>query len=158
MRYTDIQRERTKKTETGGSMFDNTSFGKYTDIAKRQLSVLKYREDIIANNIANVETPNFKRSTVNFETHLKEALESEKSISTFKAAKTNAAHIDFEQSIDYKTVTPRRFLDWQSQNNSNGNNVSIDQETSANIKNVLTYQLITKSINDSYKRINTVLR
>lgn len=139
-------------------MFIDSSFGKYTDIAKRQLSVLKYRESVIANNIANVETPNFKRSTVNFETQLKEALLSEANTSTFQASKTHLAHIDFDAPIDYRTVAPRRVLDWQSQTNNNGNNVSLEQENSDNIKTLLAYQLLTKSLSDSYKRINLVLR
>lgn len=139
-------------------MFNQTGFGTFVDIAKRELSVLKYREEVIANNIANAETPNFKRSVVNFETHLKEALDSKNTTSRFKAAKTHEAHINFEQPLDYRTVKPRRFLDWQTQTNNNGNNVTIEQEVSDNIKTSLTYQLLTRSVNDYYRRINTVLK
>lgn len=138
-------------------MFSTTSFGKYADITRRELSVLKYRGDVIANNVANVETPNFKRSTVNFESHLKEALQSKTTIPSFVATRTNENHIKFSEPIDYRTITPRRFLDWQSQTNNNGNNVSIDQENTDNIKNLLTYNLLSQSLRDSYRRVNMVL-
>lgn len=134
-----------------------TSFGKYVDIARRELSVLKYREDVIANNIANHATPNFRRSVVNFESHLKEAIDSERYNPSFKAFKTHKNHIDFHRAIDYRTVTPRRFLDWQTQTNNNGNNVSIEQETSDNIKNTLLYNMITLNLRDSYRRINMIV-
>jgi len=38
------------------------------------------RRDVISNNIANADVPNFKRSVVNFESELKRALNSEKSV------------------------------------------------------------------------------
>lgn len=139
-------------------MFNKTGFGTYIDIARRELSVLKYREEVIANNVANAETPNFKRSAVNFETQLKEALDSKNTTSQFQAAKTHSAHIDFEQPLDYRTVKPRRFLDWQSQTNNNGNNVDMEQEMMDSHKTEMSYKLITRTMNDYYKRINTVLR
>lgn len=139
-------------------MFNNTSFGEFFDITHRRLSALKYRESVITNNIANADTPNFKRSVVNFETQLKEALLSKQVNPSFEAARTHEAHIKFDEIIDYRTVSPRRFLDWQSETKNNGNNVSMEQETSDNIKNMLTYNLLTRSLNDAYKRVNIALR
>ncbi|HZJ76293.1 MAG TPA: flagellar basal body protein, partial [Oscillospiraceae bacterium] len=47
------------------------------------------RNEVITNNIANAETPNFKKSTVSFEEILKEQLSGEK----LKGIITNAKHI-----------------------------------------------------------------
>ncbi len=54
------------------------SFGKNLEIMTRELDVAALRQNVIANNIANADTPNFKRSVVNFESQLRRALESEK--------------------------------------------------------------------------------
>ena len=44
------------------------------DIARQALSGLSQRQAAIATNIANVETPNYKRATVNFESMLRAQL------------------------------------------------------------------------------------
>ena len=58
-------------------MFLNNSFGKTVDILHRTMDAATLRQQILANNIANADTPNFKRSSLNFESELKRALESE---------------------------------------------------------------------------------
>ena len=59
-------------------MFFSGAFGKNVDIIQRELDVSIIRRNVIANNIANSDTPNFKRTVVNFESELKRALDSEK--------------------------------------------------------------------------------
>ncbi len=135
----------------------NTQFGKTLDIAWRELSTIAYRQEIIANNIANQNTPNFKRSAVNFETKLKEALDSQKHTPVIRAVKTNPKHMNFFDPIDYRTVDPRRSLDWQTQSNNNGNNVDIESEMNDARKWKQLYQLINKTIADGFKRIDIVL-
>lgn len=73
-------------------MFLNNSFGKNLDILQRTMDVSTIRQDVIANNIANADTPNFKRTVVNFEAQLKRALDSENS-RKMPAAMTNERHI-----------------------------------------------------------------
>ena len=52
------------------------------------MDVATLRRNVIANNIANANTPNFKRSDVNFESQLKRALDSEK-IDACRSASTS---------------------------------------------------------------------
>ncbi len=139
-------------------MFTNTQFGKFLDISQRSLSAKKFRFEVIANNIANAETPNFKRSEVTFENRLREALASEKYEPVLKAAKTHASHYDFFTPMDYRKVKVRRSLDWNTQALNNGNNVSIDQEVSNRLKTQLSYNLITRSVSNAFNRINIAIR
>ena len=136
----------------------NTEIGKTLDIIQRELSTITYRQNVIANNIANQDTPNFKRSTVNFETHLKEALQSEKHVPEIVAAKTHKGHVDFFDPIDYRSVTPRRVLDWQTQADNNGNNVDIDVEAVEQIKWTQMFQLLSKSMSESFKKNRHCIR
>ncbi len=46
------------------------------DPERREMDVSVLRRNVIANNLANADTPNFKRSVVNFESQLKRALAS----------------------------------------------------------------------------------
>jgi len=55
-------------------------FSKTVDILQRAMDASLIRRDVISNNIANADVPNFKRSVVNFESELKRALNSEKSV------------------------------------------------------------------------------
>jgi flagellar basal-body rod protein FlgB len=59
-------------------MFTDTSYAKTMGIAKKLLNTYAIRSEVIADNIANVSTPNFKRSDVTFEYELNRALESNK--------------------------------------------------------------------------------
>ena len=53
------------------------TFTRAVDMLQRSMDVLSLRYQVTANNLANSEVPNFKRSTVNFESELKRAFESE---------------------------------------------------------------------------------
>ena len=52
-------------------MFEGTSFGKTVDLLQRSMDVATLRRQVIADNIANADVPNFKRSVVDFESSLK---------------------------------------------------------------------------------------
>jgi len=139
-------------------MFNATNFGKTLDILHRSMDVSMLRQDVISNNIANADTPNFKRSEVNFETSLRQALESEKRGSDFPAALTNKRHIPFHRAIDYRTVRPRRVLDYLTTADNNGNNVDIEQETMDLLNNQLSYTMMSNAVNAEFARVNLVLR
>ncbi len=134
------------------------SFSKYTDLLQKGMATIQFRQSVISNNIANVTTPQFKRSEVNFETHLKEALDSESAKPSFIAKKTHPGHIDFNRPLDYQAVTPRRHLDWQTQSKNNGNNVDIEYEYTDYVKSVQLYNLMAQSLRDSFRRLNIVLQ
>ncbi len=138
-------------------MFLNNSFGKNLDILQRTMDVSMIRQDVLANNIANADTPNFKRSEVNFEAQLKRALESEKP-GTMHAAMTNERDIPFNQPMDYRSVMPRRVLDYLSQTDNNGNNVNTEQESMLLLQNQLRYNLLARSVANQFSRLNIVLR
>ena len=77
-------------------MFLGTGFGKNLDILQRSLDATTVRHSVIANNIANADTPNFKRTVVNFESALGDALASERP-PRFEAARSHPRHIPFHQ-------------------------------------------------------------
>ena len=138
-------------------MFLNNSFGKSVDILHRTMDAATLRQQILANNISNADTPNFKRSSLNFEAELKRALDSE-AVNKPQAALTNEKHISFDRTQDYRDVRPSRFLDYLTQTDNNGNNVDAEQESMLLLQNQLRYDLLTRSISNQFTQLNIVLR
>ena len=138
-------------------MFLNNSFGRTVDILHRSMDVSLMRRDIISDNIANADTPNFKRSTLNFESSLKRAIESE-DVKAFPAAMTHEKHIPFHRPVNYRTVKPRKVLDYLSSTDNNGNNVDIEQEMMSALHNQLSYDLMTRVVSNEFTKVNMVLR
>lgn len=138
-------------------MFFENNFGKTVDILHRSMDTSTLRRNVIANNLANATTPEFKRSVVNFESMLKYALSTEKN-SRFQAALTDNQHIPFHRPVDYRSVKPRRVLDFTTNAMNNGNNVDIEQESMNAMQNQLSYQLMIQSVSDMFSRVNSVLR
>jgi flagellar basal-body rod protein FlgB len=137
-------------------MFLESSFGRSLDILHRGMDVSMLRQDVIADNISNADTPNFKRSFVNFESQLRTALESEGQ-SGMQAAMTHERHIPFRQPVDYRSVQPQRQLDYLTTSDNNGNNVDIEVESMNFLNNQLLYTLMTESVNQQFSRVRMVL-
>ncbi|MBN2509638.1 MAG: flagellar basal body rod protein FlgB [Spirochaetales bacterium] len=138
-------------------MFEGNSFGKTLDLLHRNMDVTMLRRSVIANNLANADTPNFKRSTINFESELKKALDSEEK-GRFEAALTNEKHIAFDRSIDYRTVKPKKILDYLTTSDNNGNNVDIEEEMMLELENQMRYEIMVRSVANQFTQISTVLR
>jgi len=138
-------------------LFLNNSFGKSIDILHRTMDAATLRQQVLANNISNADTPNFKRSSLNFEAELKRALDSE-AVHKPQAALTNEKHISFDRTEDYRDVRPTRFLDYLTQTDNNGNNVDAEQESMLLLQNQLRYDLLTRSISNQFTQVNIVLR
>ena len=138
-------------------MFLGTGFGKNLDILHRTLDATTLRHSVIANNIANADTPNFKRTVVNFESALGDALASERP-PRFEAARSHPRHIPFHQKVSYADVRPRRVLDFLTETKNNGNNVDIEEESMNLLSNQMMYQFMSRSVADQFSRMNIVLR
>jgi len=136
----------------------SSAFGRNMEILRREMGVATLRRNVIANNIANANTPNFKRSDVNFESQLKRALDSEKVKLPFKEFITDPRHISFNKPMDWRDVRPRRVLDYLTESRNNGNNVDIEQEGIDSLNNQLVYTTLAQVISSEFQRVNIVLR
>jgi flagellar basal-body rod protein FlgB len=139
-------------------MFEGSSFGKTVDILHKGMDVAVLRRQVISDNIANADVPNFKRSSINFEASLKTALESEKAEPVLAMDTTNAKHIASFAPSDYRRVEPRRVLDYLTTSKNNGNNVDAEQEMMDSLTNQLSYTLQAQAINFEYNQVSLVLR
>ncbi|QQO07411.1 flagellar basal body rod protein FlgB [Breznakiella homolactica] len=134
------------------------NFSKTIDITHRAMDASLIRRDVIANNMANAQVPNFKRSDLNFESELKRALDSEKQKPALELTLTDSKHIPNWRARNYQDVQPRRVLDYTSTYNNNGNNVDPEQEVMLALENQLMYTLLAQAQSFEFNQISMVLR
>jgi flagellar basal-body rod protein FlgB len=138
-------------------MVSNT-FDKTVDLLHRAMDANAVRRDVIADNMANANVPNFKRSIVNFESELKRALDTEGRRPSVELNLTDPRHIPAWRPRDYRDVEVRRVLDYTSTYNNNGNNVDPEQELMLALENQMTYTLLAQSAAFEFGQISRVLR
>lgn len=126
----------------------------YEDInlLSRVLDAKLLRHEVLSNNIANVDTPNFKRSDVSFEKELKEALTRKKSI---PLKTTNMLHIQKLQDI--RNVKPRTYIQDDRGFRNDQNNVDIDKEMTELVKNTISYNIISDQIQRNLKMLQLAI-
>lgn len=135
------------------------SFTRSIDLLQRAMDVSTLRYNVTANNLANSEVPNFKRTKVNFESELKKALESEEKVrNSFKLSTSDSRHIQLNEPYDYKDVEPRRVLDYETVSKANGNNVDAETEANNILQIQMQYRLLTAMTNFEFSQLSTVIR
>ncbi|MDR2939028.1 MAG: flagellar basal body rod protein FlgB [Clostridiales bacterium] len=111
-------------------------------IIEFSLQSLAVRNNIIQNNIANAELPNFKKSEVLFEDVLKSAVEGYKSTGNLDLSNIKPRIVTEKASLSYRI---------------DGNNVDIEEEMVKLYQNDARYSTLASSIINNYKRVNLVL-
>lgn len=95
----------------------NSNAYSYINVLQKAGNASYMRQNVIANNIANVDTPNYKRKDVQFESFLKSAIQGSESLSqTVSAMDMN--------SLNGMVYTDQANLSYRM----DGNNVDIDVE------------------------------
>ncbi|MCQ2611173.1 MAG: flagellar basal body rod protein FlgB [Treponema sp.] len=134
------------------------SFTRSVDLLQRGLDVSSLRYQVSANNMANAEVPNFKRTQVNFETELKRAFESEDNArDAFELTRTDARHFKLNTVYDYRQVQPRRVVDYDSTEKANGNNVDVETEAMNIVKIQMQYKLLSLLESHEFSQVKTAM-
>ena len=134
--------------EEGESMISSSAFD-YINILDKAADASWTRESLIANNIANVDTPGYKRQDIDFQTALKNELGRYKYTSLDRKVK----------DAELSELNPQIYTD--SANYSyrlDGNNVDIDTEQVELASEQIKYQALTTSITSEFERLRTVLK
>lgn len=135
------------------------SFTRSIDLLQREMDVTSLRYQVTANNLANSEVPNFKRSVVNFESELKNALDSEEiAKNSFKLTTTNDRHIQINTPYDYREIEPRRVVDYTTQAKANGNNVDAETEANNILRIQMQYRLLTQLTSFEFEQVNVAMK
>ncbi len=135
----------------------NSQIGKNMKMLEMSLNASLLRREVIADNMANVDTPFFKRGEVNFESQLNRAIASEEKPQV-PTLMTDKRHISFNESIDYTTVQPKisREFDVSYRNDKNG--VDVEKEMIDATKNSMRYNSLLEIYNRNIKIMDMVIR
>jgi len=120
------------------------------------LDTAAFRHALIANNLANVETFDYKRKDVNFNGLLKSMISNSRDDT--KLAKTSGNHMNIGAS-DSKfshygmyITSPRT-----TKEDKTGNNVNIDMEMAQMAKNTLYYETVTELMSRRFRLERTAI-
>ncbi len=131
---------------------NTTSLG----ILEKSLDATILRNKVIANNIANADVPNFKKSEVAFETALKSNLQmQQKDKAMFPQLKTtHPQHIQSSPLPNFRNIEPRIHLNYNSTVYNNGSNVEIEKEIVELNKNQLQYSFLIDRIRSHFSNLS----
>ena len=131
-------------------MFTTNVFD-YTNILDKAADASWMRENVITNNIANIDTPGYKRQDIDFESVLQKALGKTKYSSLDKKVR--------ELNQDLGKLTTTSYTDAANYSyRLDCNNVDENTENAELASESLRYQLLTTAITNNFSRMQTVLK
>ena len=144
---------------------------KPVDLLQRGLSAAWTRNAVIRNNIANVETPGFKASDVEFESLLAQSLygsgfkgaKTNKNhidigpMDSFKGARTHEGHIQIGSYNDFFDTEPRVVRREDLSMRMDENNVDIESENVKLAQNSLYYNTLLEKMNSELRRLKMAI-
>ena len=114
------------------------------------LNYSSLKQKVISQNIANVDTPNYKAKDVSFKEMLQNQLESD--LGTYK---TDPRHLDFTTNpFNQPGVVTKQNVQY----NNNGNSVDVDQEMANLATNQIYYDALVEQLNGKFSALQSVIR
>ena len=129
-------------------MFASNVFD-YINVLDRSADASWQRQELIANNIANQDTPNFKRQDIDFEGQLERAMKRSKYVS-----------VDAKVSnLEMSRLKPRTYTDYRNFSyRLDGNNVDPEQEQVRLAANQVKYQGLINSMTQEFNNLRSVMK
>ncbi len=124
-------------------------FGGTISSLENGLHYAALKNKAIANNIANVDTPNYKAKDVSFKQMLADAEQS-----TITANRNDSRHYEF--SIKQSTPGVFSYSDFRARHNGNG--VNMDAEQAELAENTIYYNALIERVNGKLNTLNTVIK
>lgn len=123
-------------------------------VYSQALNLRAQRHQVLASNIANADTPNYKARDFNFEAAMRNAVAGRVDAGSIELAKTASGH----QAGSGGAAGPAR-LQFRSETQSavDGNTVDMDVERAQISENAMQYQILTQLIGDKFKSMRSAL-
>jgi flagellar basal-body rod protein FlgB len=118
----------------------------YINILDKASDASWARNEVISNNIANVDTPNYKRKDIEFQTYLMQEMTGDGSLDQ------KVSNVDLN-ALNTTTYTDNESLSYRL----DGNNVDIDTESANLAENQVRYYTLLEAMTQEFSRIKSVL-
>lgn len=122
-------------------------------VLKKALDGASLRHQALAHNIANVDTPRYKRLDVDFKHQLRLALDK----NVLRGITTRPRHIPIGPPR-IQDVEPKLFREGDTSMRNDKNNVDIDREMAELYKNSMYYVITARLLSAKYQRLDMVMR
>lgn len=122
-------------------------------VFSQALNLRTQRHQVLASNIANADTPNYKARDFGFETAMQNAMSGRSDVGRVDMARTSAGHIARSGaggSADFK-------YRGETQSAVDGNTVDMDVERAQITENAMQYQVLTQLITNKFQGIRSAL-
>ena len=127
----------------------NSNVYDYINVLDKAADASWIRNEVLANNVANVDTPGYKRQDVTFEAELEKAL----------AGKRYISMDDKIANLSLDKLQPRTYTDYDSYSyRLDGNNVDIETENVILAKNQIKYEGLLKGITQEFQNLKSVMK
>jgi flagellar basal-body rod protein FlgB len=121
----------------------------YINVLDKAADASWTRESLIANNIANADTPGYKRQDIDFQAAL------QKELGRYHYESLDHKMLD----VDLRQLNPDVYTDHGNYSyRLDGNNVDIDTEQVELASEQIKYQALTTSISSEFERLRSVLK
>ena len=133
------------------------AFLKTDSILQRALDAQALRLQAISHNLANANTPQFKRAVVTFEAELRRELsEGEAGAKGISLAVTHPRHLPGRRQP--RKAEARWSIDDSTSMRNDGNNVDPEREMAELARTQLAYQALARMASEHYRRVRTVIQ
>ncbi len=122
-------------------------------VLNKGLDAYAMRQKSIADNVANIDTPGYKRSSVTFEEDLKKALDHR---GVF-GARTDPRHLRVGDA-KLEDVQPVAYIPRDKSVASGKNNVDIDHEMAELAKNQIRVSYASRLLQGTFNRLKSAIR
>lgn len=127
----------------------NSGIYSYINVLDKAADASWLRNELISNNIANQDTPGYKRQDVDFESQLSQALKNQK----YTSIDSKVKHVELSR-LNGKIFTDYGDFSYRM----DGNNVDPEQEQVELASNQLKYQGLIQAMTKEFANIKSVLK
>lgn len=134
-------------------------YPKVVGVLEQSMKAAGLRQQVLANNIANVNVPGFQASEVTFEDQLREAMTGQQTPDTgLQGLTADPRHIAINPPrVAAVAVQPQVVPASTGVMRQDGNNVDIEAEQAKLAANQLWYQSLVRSVQDEFNRLRTAI-
>ena len=130
-----------------------SSIAQHVSVLSQAMNLRTQRHQVLASNIANADTPQYKARDFNFQDAMQNALAGRTEAGGIALTTTSSGHLQGGGSNGPAAFKFRT----ETQSAVDGNTVDMDVERSQITENALQYQILTQLIGEKFKGIRSAL-
>ncbi|KAB2926496.1 MAG: flagellar basal body rod protein FlgB [Dechloromonas sp.] len=129
------------------------SIAQHVSVYSQALNLRTQRHQVLASNIANADTPNYKARDFDFARAMQNAQAGRLAAGGVALARTASGHLPGAGGAGPAELQFRK----ESQSAVDGNTVDMDVERAQIAENALQYQILTQLIGDKFKGLRSAM-